>query len=93
MFLLSLFTVWIFVWLFSKFNFLLIGSGTSGNYRIDFAASSVVKKANVLTLTKETTSDSSNMVTKLVAENKFDAVPYETAGEQIWQNSGYFSAM
>ena len=83
MFLLYLFIVWIFVWLLSKLNFLLIGSGTSGNDRVDFAASSSIKKANVLTLTKETTSDSSNMVTKLVTENKFDAKPYETAGEGI----------
>ena len=69
---------------------MLIASGTSGNDRVDFAASSVIKKANVLTLTKEITSGSSNMVTKLVAENKFDAEPYETAGERIWQYSGYF---
>ena len=59
---------------------------------IDSAASTVIKKASILTLTKETaSSDSSkNFVTKLVAENKIDGMPYETVRECVWHQNGSF---
>ena len=49
---------------------LLLGNFPSVDFGIDSAASSVIKKANVITLTRETASSSGkNFTTKLVTEN------------------------
>ena len=92
---LFVFLVWISVYVSFGSNvwfILFLGhSQPSLNFGIDSAASSVIKKANVLTLTKESAAGSSkNFVTKLVAENKVDGEPCETAGERVWVKSGYF---
>ena len=49
----------------------------------------------MFTLTKETAAgdSSKHFVSKLVAENKVDGEPHETAGECVWQQNGYFGAV
>ena len=96
MFLLFLCFVWFFDWVLFDcliayslrlicFNNLSLGLQPVDS-GIDSAASSVIKKANILTLTKETADGSSkNLVTKLVAGNKVDREPHETTGERAWQ--------
>ena len=80
MFLLFLYFVWVSagIWL-SGYNvfFVHLLLGFVG-MDIDSAANAVIKKANILTLTKETGSNDSseNFVTKLVAENKIDGMLY-----------------
>ena len=87
MFLLFLFFVWISVCILSGFDvlfaYLLLGS-PSIDFGIDSAATSVIKKANILTLTKETAT---------TGENKVDGEPYETTGERAWQQNGYFGGV
>ena len=64
------------------------------SFGIESAASVTIKKANVITLTKEigTPNNDKNMVTKLVAENSSDGeiFPHEIAGEKVWCKNGYF---
>ena len=86
---LFVFLVWISVYvLFGSdvwFILFLGDSQPSANFGFDSAASSAIKKSSVLTLTKESAAGSSkNFVTKLVAENKLDGEPCETAGGHVW---------
>ena len=88
-----LFGVWRSVYALCGSNvwfILLLGHSPSADFGIDSAASSVIKKVNVLTLTKENASGSGkNFVAKLVAEN-VDDVPSEIAGERVWKNNRFF---
>ena len=69
---------------------LLLGNFPSVDFGIDSAASSVIKKANVITLTRKTASSSGkNFTTKLVTEN-VDGEVSEIAGESIWKQGGIF---
>ena len=83
------FLVWISVYVLfrSDVSFILFlgDSQPSVNFGINSAASSVITKASVLTLTKESAAGSSkNFATKLAAESKVDGEPCETAGERVW---------
>ena len=69
---------------------LLLGNFPSVDFGIDSAPSSVIKKANVITLTRETASSSGkNFTTKLVTEN-VDGEVSEIAGESIRKQGGIF---
>ena len=86
--------VWISDYVSSGFDVFFVNlsvASPSVDFGINSAATSVIKKANIVTLTKETATDSSkNLVTKLVAENKIDGERQETTGERVWQKNGYF---
>ena len=89
-----LFIVWISDCILSVsdvFSINLSLASSTVDFGIDSVATSVIKKANILTSTKETTGDSSkNLVTKLVAENKINGEPHETTGERVLQKKWIF---
>ena len=72
----------------------IIFLATPVSFGIESAASAAIKKANVITLTKEIapSNNDKNMVTKLVAENSSDRdmFPHEITGEKVWSKNGYF---
>ena len=70
------------------FGLFLFSKLTTVDFGIESAASPVIKKANVITPTKETVGNSDkNMVTRLVAENSSEGelFPHETSGEKVWK--------
>ena len=66
--------------------FVFLFLGHSSGLFTDSGGSSLIKKANVITLTKETAANSGkNFTTSLVAEN-IDGEVSEIGGEPIWKH-------